>query len=256
VLLAAFLAWDLRVAEPMLNLGFFRDPRFSVSSLAVATAGFALMGSMFVLTLYLQVTKGYSALEAGAAMTPIAFGLVLGAGRSHALVSRIGAPRVVALGLLLMAACLLPTFAWTPGTASWAIALMFLVFAAGMGLVNAPGTNVVMESVPEERSGVASGINNIARQVGDAFGVAVIGSIVSSIYASRLDDADAMSSLTRSARDTADNSVAAAHAVGAGLPSAIGRGLVDAANTAFTPPTRHSRTPLRSVSQSPQASPS
>ena len=231
VLLAGFLAWELRVAEPMLDLGYFREPRFSVSSLAVGASGFALMGSMFVLTLYLQVTKGYSALEAGAAMTPIALGLVLGARRSEALVARIGGPRTIAAGLLLLGAGLLSTFAWSPDASYWAIGVMFFVVAVGMGLVNAPGTEMVMSSVPEERSGVASGVNNIARQVGGALGVAIVGSIVSSIYAARLDEPG---SVPAPAQDAAEQSVAAAHAVGPALPGAVGGALVDAADHAFT----------------------
>jgi EmrB/QacA subfamily drug resistance transporter len=231
VLLAAFLAWERWVAEPMLDLGLLREPRFSVSSLAVAASGFGLMGGMFVLTLFLQVTKGYTALEAGAVMTPIAVGLVIGAGRSAALAARIGSARVIALGLVVMALCLAATFAWSPGTAAWAIALVFFFVAVGMGLVNAPGTDLTMGSVPEERSGVAAGVNNISRQVGGALGVAIVGSIATSVYAARLEDPAA---LPPAAGAAADDSVAAAHGVAAGLPGGLGRALVAAADHAYT----------------------
>jgi EmrB/QacA subfamily drug resistance transporter len=230
VLAPLFLGWEGRAAEPMLDLAFLREPRFSVSSLAVAASGFALMGGMFVLTLFLQFTEGYSALEAGAAMSPIAVGLVLGASRSDVLTARIGAGRTIALGLLLLAGCLLTTLAWSPDVSYWAIGAMFLVLAAGMGLVNAPGTELTMSSVPEERSGVASGVNSIARQVGGALGVAVIGSIASTLYAARLEGPP----LPPPARDAAERSVAAAHEMGPALPAAVRGPLVAAADAAYT----------------------
>ena len=214
----------------MLDLAFLREPRFSVSSLAVAASGFALMGGMFVLTLYLQVTKGYSALEAGSAMTPIAAGIIIGAARSDALVRRAGAARVIAVGLAVMAASLLATFTWSPATAYGVVAAAFFFLALGMGLVNAPGTDLTMASVPEEKAGIASGVNSIARQVGGALGVAIAGSIATSVYAAKLDD----SALPGPARGAADDSVAAAHAVGAGLPRGAGDTLVATADRAWT----------------------
>ena len=232
VLSAAFVAWEARTAHPMLDLAFLREPRISVSSLAVAASGFALMGGMFVLTLYLQVTKGYSALEAGSAMTPIAIGLVIGAARSDVLVRRAGAARVIALGLAIIAASLLATFAWSPGTAYWVVATAFFFLALGMGLVNAPGTDLTMGSVPEEKAGVASGVNSIARQVGGAIGVAIAGSVATSVYAARLDDS--ADGLRGPARDAADDSVAAAHAAGAGLPADAAHALAASADRAWT----------------------
>ncbi len=232
VLSAAFVAWEMRSSHPMLDLSFFRDPRLSVSSLAVGASGFALMGGMFVLTLYLQVTKGYSALEAGSAMTPIALGLIIGAARSDVLVHRIGPARVIAIGLVAMGGSLLATFAWSPGTTYWIVAVAFFFLALGMGLVNAPGTDLTMSSVPDEKAGIASGVNSVARQVGGAIGVAIAGSVATSVYAGKVDDAT--QGLPAPAQNAADDSVAAAHAIGAGLPSGGGDALVATADRAWT----------------------
>ena len=232
VLSAAFVAWEMRAASPMLDLTFLREPRFSVSSLAVAASGFGLMGGMFVLTLYLQVTKGYSALEAGSAMTPIAIGLIIGAARSDALVHRAGPARVIALGLAVIAASLLVTFTWAPGTAYWVLAVTFFFLALGMGLVNAPGTALTMGSVPEEKAGIASGVNSVARQVGGAIGVAIAGSVATSVYAGRVDDAT--QGLPVPLQNAAGDSVAGAHAVGAGMPAGAGETLVATADRAWT----------------------
>ena len=90
LLAVAFVAWERRVASPMLPLGFFRDPRFTVASVGVALVFFAMMGSVFAFTQYLQFAHGFSALEAGAAMLPLALGLVIGSGASNRLATRFG----------------------------------------------------------------------------------------------------------------------------------------------------------------------
>ena len=83
VLAAGFVAWERRVPDPMLPLGFFRDARFTVASVGVGLVFFAMMGSVFAFTQYLQFAHGYSALQAGACMIPLALGLVVGSGASN-----------------------------------------------------------------------------------------------------------------------------------------------------------------------------
>jgi EmrB/QacA subfamily drug resistance transporter len=96
VLGAVFVWWERRVASPMLPLGFFRDPRFTVASVGVGLVFFAMMGSVFAFTQFLQFAHGFSALEAGAAMLPLALGLVIGSGASNRLAQSIGRTRVIA----------------------------------------------------------------------------------------------------------------------------------------------------------------
>ena len=98
-LLGTFVWWEGHIREPMLDLGFFRSARFSVGTAAVSVAFFALLGAIFALTQYLQFAHGYSAIEAGAIMSPIALGLMMGAGSSSKAVRRLGTSRVVAAGL-------------------------------------------------------------------------------------------------------------------------------------------------------------
>ena len=98
------MRWELHTPEPLLNLSFFRNPRFTVASAAISIAFFSLFGAIFAVTQFLQDAHGYSALEAGAAMVPLAFGLVIGAVSSIRLVARFGTTRVVAAGLLASAA--------------------------------------------------------------------------------------------------------------------------------------------------------
>ena len=98
----------------MLNLTYFRNPRFSIGSLAISTIFFSLMAAIFALTQYLQFAHGYSALEAGATMIPLALGLMLSATNSSRLVGRFGTKRVVAVGMILLALVLSVTVFWTP----------------------------------------------------------------------------------------------------------------------------------------------
>ena len=138
VLIAVFVRWELRTPEPMLNLSFFRNPRFSVASAAISVAFFSLFGSVFALTQYLQDAKGYSALQAGAAMVPLALGLVMGAGSSIKLVARLGTTRVVTTGLVGLAALFATV---SPGRPRWLLAPRAVVLRprAVDGLDHGPG---------------------------------------------------------------------------------------------------------------------
>src|SRR5215207_9171494 len=223
-LLAAFLWWERRVAEPMLDLSFFRNARFTVGTVAVSVAFFALLGGIFALTQYLQVAHGYSAIEAGAIMSPMALGLVLGAGSSNRAVLRLGAARVVTAGLLGLSALLASTLLWEPDTsAGWLLAWFFLL-ALSMGWVMAPATDAVVGAVPAARSGVASAMNTVARMVSGALGVAVVGSLITSLYAG---------DLPAGAPDAAGDSIGAATAIAAQAPPELGARLLAAASDAF-----------------------
>src|SRR5262245_19305869 len=232
VLGAAFVRWELRIAEPMLNLSYFRNPRFSVASGGIGVASFALFGAVFGTTQFLQDAHGYSALEAGAAMVPLAFGLVLGAGSSTKLLPRVGSSRVVAAGLLGMGTMLLTTLPWSPDMGYWSIGLFFFGLAVSMGWIVAPSTDSVMGAVPPEKSGVASAMNDVTRQVGGALGTAVIGSIISTIYSARVHDD--VSGLPDASRTAVEGSVGQANAVAATLPGPMGDRVADAAAQAFT----------------------
>ena len=183
---SAFLIWERRVAGPMLPLGLFANPRFTVASLGVALVFFAMMGSIFAFTQYLQFAHGYTALQAGASMLPLALGLVLGAGASDRLVGIAGRTRVIAGGLVGVAAVLSTSLAWTPDMAPVLVGLVAFGLAVSMGSVMAPATACVMSAVPEIKAGVGSAMNDVTRQVGGALGVAVIGSVIGGAYTGKM----------------------------------------------------------------------
>jgi MFS family permease len=216
----------------MLDLSYFRNPRFSVASLGLSMASFALFGAIFATTQFLQDAHGYSALEAGAAMTPVALGLVIGAGSSVKLAAHFGRSAVISAGLLGLAGVMASTLFWTPDMPYLPIGLCFLALAISMGWIMGPATSSVMGSVPEEKSGVASAMNDVTRQVAGALGTAVIGSLISSLYTSRF--SSAVATLPEPARAAAEESVGQAQAVASGLPADQAASVADAASSAFT----------------------
>ncbi len=232
VLGAAFVRWELRTADPMLNLDFFRDPRFSVASVGLGLASFSLFGAIFATTQYLQDAHGYSALQAGAAMVPVAFGLVIGSGSSVKLGALFGAGSVITAGLLGLTAILSTSLLWTSDMSYLPMGLWFFGMAVSMGWIMGPATGSVMSSVPEEKAGVASAMNDVTREVAGALGTAVIGSLITSLYASRVTDATA--ALPAEARSAARDSIGQAQAVAAQLPADAAARLSDAAGAAFT----------------------
>ena len=237
ILGAAFVAWERRVAAPMLPLSFFAKPSFTVASVGVGLVFFAMMGSVFAFTQYLQFAHGFSALEAGAAMLPLALGLVIGSGASNRLVERVGRTYVIAGGLVGVAAVLSTSLAWTPEMAPVLLGLVTFGLALSMGVAMAPATDSVMSAVPEAKAGVGSAMSDVTRQVGGALGVAVIGSIIGSAYSRDMTGAPGAAS-DPSARPTRSPNKSAGHP-GASSP---------------TPPAE--RSPRRSGSASPPPPPS
>ena len=231
-LVAAFIAWEIRTDHPMLNLAFFRNPRFSGGAGAISIGFFALFGFVFGMTQYLQFVQGFTPLEAGLRMLPVALGMAMGAGLSHRLVHRLGSTRVVAAGLVGLGAMFVTITFWQPDTSYLIIGVTFFLMAVSMGNVMAPSTDAVMGAVPEANAGIASAMNDVTRQVSGAFGVAVIGSVINTAYSANMDAA--VAPLPPEAAEAASDSVGAATRIAAMLPDPFASSLAAAAETAFT----------------------
>jgi len=165
-------------------------------------------------------------------MTPMAVGLMIGAPSAGMAAARLGAARVVAAGLIGLATLLALTLLWTPETSAPILVGWFFLLTFAMGWVMAPATDAVIGALPPEKAGVASATNTVARMVSGALGVAVIGSLVSSLYSSDLKDS--LPALPPPARSAATDSVGAAAAIAAHLPAQAGESLLVAAGDAFT----------------------
>jgi EmrB/QacA subfamily drug resistance transporter len=239
-ILGVFVWWERRSDHPMLDVRFFRNPRFSAANAAITMTFFAMFGSIFLLTQYLQFTLGYTPLESGIRMLPYAATMMVVAPTSARVAERFGSKFTVAAGLLLAALGLLLMTGLQVDSDYADIAWRFVILAAGMGLVMAPATDSVMGSLPLAKAGVGSAVNDTTRQVGGALGVAIIGSVVSSVYGSKVGDFLAGTSAPASAVDAAKNSLGGAFGVAQELarqpvPNAkeMAAALTETANTAF-----------------------
>jgi EmrB/QacA subfamily drug resistance transporter len=181
--LAAFVVWELRVDHPMLDLRSFRDARFTSATVTITLVFFALFGMFFLLTQFLQLVLGYGTLATGLSGLPVAVGLMLAAPRSAHLAQRFGSKRVVVVGLLTVSIALVAMSWFSPDTAYPYIGVVLFVLALGMGLTTAPTTTWIMTSLPLDKAGVGSAVNDATRELGGALGVAVLGSLAAWRYA-------------------------------------------------------------------------
>ncbi len=232
LLLMSFVRWELKTPTPMLDVRLFGIRRFSGASFAVALAFFALFGTIFFLTMYLQDVMDLSPLAAGIRVTPIAIGLVFAAPLSARLAERLGARIVVATGLLIVSGGLLLLSTLQPDSSYSLVAGALVLMGFGMGSTMAPATESIMSSLPLEHAGVGSAMNDTVRMVGGTLGVAVLGSLLSSGYGADMDGATR--ELPAPAADAAGDSIGAASAVAERIGGSAGRALGQAAETAFT----------------------
>jgi EmrB/QacA subfamily drug resistance transporter len=226
---AAFVAWERRTDHPMLDIGVFRNLRFSAASASITFVYFALMGVMYFQTTYLQSVLGNSALHAGVLMLPTAAGMIVAARSSVALTRRLGAKLVVAAGLATVAGSLLMTTGYRVDTSEDYILLTGFIMGGGVGFAMAPATEAIMGSLSPAKAGIGSAMNDVVREVGGTLGVAVLGSVLASTYATAMDGS--VSGLPDEAAAAATDSVGAAHEVAAQMGGAPD--LVTAANDAF-----------------------
>ncbi|HTU88208.1 MAG TPA: MFS transporter [Solirubrobacteraceae bacterium] len=186
---AAFVAWERRTDQPMLDVGLFGNPRFTAASLSVAISFFALSGFIFLVTQYFQFLKGYGPLSTGVRLLPVASFVAASSILGTRLAVRLGTKLVVTAGLLAMAAFYLWVTSASAGTGYATIAAQMVVLGIGMGLTSAPATEAIMGVVPQAKAGVGSAVNDATRLLGGTLGVAVIGSVYASLYASGLTQA-------------------------------------------------------------------
>jgi Na+/melibiose symporter-like transporter len=215
----------------MLDINLFRNPRFSGASVAVTLVFFALFGSLFFLTQYLQFVLGFTTLETGVRIVPVAVGIILGASSSTRLVGRLGSKVVVAAGLGITALGL-AILSFVSDTSGYSLVLVTLLVAGlGMGTAMATATDSIMGAVPEENAGVGSAVNDTTRQVGGALGVAILGSLLSTSYGNSIDSVASL--LPPQAAGPVRDSIGPALQVAQQIGGAQGQALAAAARSAF-----------------------
>lgn len=212
-----FVVWELRQHAPLLDVRLFRERGLSSGSLTLLTVFGVQAGIFVVLFPFLQVVLGWSALRATLALMPMALLMMLAstlapriavqAGRRVTMVSGIA---LAGVGLVLMAALVSVDGGYLtvlPG---------MLAMGLGMGLAMTPSTEVITSSLPRERQGVASALNDVTREFGTALGVALLGAILSARYRNSIDSKlDGIpTAIADNAREGIANAVAAADGAG------------------------------------------
>ncbi|MFD5751863.1 MFS transporter [Streptomyces sp. NPDC127033] len=228
--LAVFVLHEKRSSHPAIDIAYFRKPAFAAAVAAIALAFFALMGVTFFSAFYLQSVRGYSALQSGLLILPLAVAQMVFAPRARLVVDRFGARLVCAAGLVLVAGGLAAFALFDAGTPVWVLCLVFFVQGSGMAHVMPPVTVAVMQALPREKAGSGSAINNTFRQVGGALGIAVLGSVLSATYRGGIEGH--LGAVPAAARDAAAESIEATLAVAEKLGPA-GRPLIGSAYDAF-----------------------
>jgi EmrB/QacA subfamily drug resistance transporter len=186
VVLAAFTVWEQHSSHPMLHISFFSSRRFSGAVGAMGLVMFALMGGLFLLTQYLQFSLGYSPLETGVRIAPIAAVLLVVAPLSSVMVRFVGTKSVVFTGMALVAIGFGLLSKVTVHDGYMHVLPAFLLIGLGTGLAFAPSTESVMGSLPLDQAGIGSATNGASLQTGGALGVGILGSLLNTRYQDRL----------------------------------------------------------------------
>ena len=233
VVLAGFVLWERHSAHPMLVLEPFGNRRFSVAIAAVGLAVFALMGTLFVLTQYLQFSLGYSPLAAGIRILPVGAILAVTAVASSALDKWLGTKVLITVALLIVAAGLWQLATTTTAEGFGHALVGMLLLGAGAGVTIAPATACVIGALPRARAGVGSATNSTALQLGGALGVGVMGSLLATRYQGRMTLVLAGHSIPSAAEHAILGSIGGALAVARVAGGTLGALLAAAARHAF-----------------------
>lgn len=231
-LAAVFVAVERLRARPMIDVSLFRTPAFSAASASVTIAFFALFGFIFLVTQYFQFMRGFGTLSTGVRILPVAMTIALGSVGGVILAGRIGTRAVVTTGLLLLGS----SFGWIAVSTTFVsythIVGQMVLMGLGLGLTTAPATESILSVLPPAKAGVGSAVNDATREAGGTLGVAVVGSIFTSLYAAHL-GSTSFHSLPHRVVSAAQNSVAAAlGTVGHARGAAQGQ-LLDSVQTSF-----------------------
>ncbi|MDT9700079.1 MFS transporter [Streptomyces sp. P17] len=228
--LVAFVVFEKRSDHPSIDVGYFRDKVFSAAIAAIALVFFALMGVTFFSVFYTQSVRGYSPLETGLLLLPLAAAQLVFAPRARLLVDRFGNRATTTAGMALIAAMLAAFATLDADTPIWILEVIFFLMGTGMAHIMTPVSVVIMQSLPREKAGSASALSNTFRQVGGALGIAVLGSVLSTSYRSSIEGD--LGAVPPGLRHTAGESIESTLAVAARLgPDA--KPLIAQANESF-----------------------
>jgi len=183
-----FVLWEKRSKSPMLDMNLFKNRAFAVSSLTLTLVFLAMSGVFFSMSQLLQLILGYSALQSSLLMIPLMLPMMALGPLIPSIVKKIGARNVIAIGLTMTAAAFLVMATWNKDMTYWHLFGTMIIMMAGISAAMTPGTNILMASVPRNRSGMGSAMNDTTRELGSALGVAVLGAVLSAAYENEIRD--------------------------------------------------------------------
>lgn len=178
ILLGAFLTWERRSPHPMMPLRFFRIPAFSAGSTVAFSVSLGMFATFFFLSLYMQTIRGYTAFEAGVRFLPMTLAIIATAPNAGRYAQKHGSRIPMTYGLILAGGGLLVLSRLSVETSYLLILPVFAVMGHGMGSTMAPMTAAVMNAVGHERAGLGSAMTNTSREVGGVFGIALLGTVL------------------------------------------------------------------------------
>jgi EmrB/QacA subfamily drug resistance transporter len=228
---AVFVAWELRCDHPMIQMELFKNMRFTAANVSITFLFFALFGSTFFLTQYLQFVQDLSPLEAGIRLSPMALAILLVSPTSARVAAALGTKYTVAGGLAFVGTGLLLTLRAENSTDYGPVLIALVILGIGMGLTISPATDAIMGAVPPDKAGIGAAMNDTTRELGGALGVAVLGSVLSSSFRSSMNSTVA-AGLPEDLEEIATDSIGGALRVASGM-GADGAALVDAARSSF-----------------------
>ncbi|MCK5752269.1 MAG: MFS transporter, partial [Mycobacterium sp.] len=234
VLLVVFVRRQLRSAHPVLDVRVFTDRRFAAASGLIALAFFCLFGFIFLVTQYFQAVKGYGTFSAGLHTLPFAIVMAVISPLAMQLVRLVGIAPVAAVGSLLMAGGFALVEISDASSSYWGLIVWSMsAMAAGLALISGPCTHVVMNCLPEDKAGAGAAVNDTTREFGGALGVAVLGSVLSSVYSAGVADSPVLQQLPQDAREIAGTSVMAGVEVAQRTPAQFAGPVLDAVRDTF-----------------------
>ncbi|MFD6920365.1 MFS transporter [Streptomyces sp. NPDC059944] len=229
VVLAGFVLFELRRANPLLDPRLFRNQHFAAGSLSIMLQFFVFFGFIFVMMQYLQLVRGDSALMAATSMLPMAVTMVPVSRATPRLVARFGYRGPWVAGLVGVAAGMGVLSLLDASSPYWLIATGLVPLGAGMGLAMTPATTSITDALPRSLQNVGSAMNDLARELGGALGIAVLGSLLSAAYRDHL----SLPGLPGHVAEAARSSLAAAHAIGGPVSDQATTAFVDGMHVAL-----------------------
>lgn len=234
VFLYAFIRWENHSSSPMLPMVFFKNMNFTGANVSLTISAFAMMGSMYFFSQFLQSVQGYSPIVAALSMFPMTISVITFTMQSVKLDRKMGTKFTMSLGLLLSGMGLF-LFSQVAGvhTPYVYILLVQIILGSGIGFTISPATNSIMSSLPPGRAGIGSAMNDTTRQLGGALGVAVLGALMNGTYRSGVGALAGANGITAPLMEQIRSSIQGAHLAAASLGTNLANRVVQTSSQSF-----------------------